>query len=185
MIMTGNLQMMIRRGRRAACAESESHKASKSEKGRWGGNPQEHWRRGRLTNFSEPTNQYKLLCETKLEPTTYNPQVLDALSPQPSIVSVLTHGLGPARGQNQGLADNLDDVLAPANALDQPGGVCVVNLRWVVKTQIYCFREPARFSGWEQRAVVWIPGGGSRHDRWAFWGEAPTVRFRYQWSGGQ
>merc|ERR550519_1782155 len=44
-------------------------------------------------------------------------EVLDALSPQPSIVSVLTHGL--ARAQNQELTHGLDDVQAPANSLDR------------------------------------------------------------------
>ena len=51
---------------------------------------------------------------------THQVQVLDALSPQPSIVSVLTHGL--ARVQNQELDHGLDDVQAPANSLDQQGG---------------------------------------------------------------
>jgi len=50
-------------------------------------------------------------------------EVLDALSPQPSIVSVLTHGLGAnhglGQGRNQELTHGLDDVLAPANSLDE------------------------------------------------------------------
>ena len=117
---------------------------------------------------------------------TSTAQVLDALSPQPSIVSVLTHGLGAnhglGQGRNQELTHGLDDVLAPANSLD--GGcliVCFVSNPMTGATargkyKIYCFREPARFSGWEQ--IFWIEGGGDREDRRGFRGGEVCVGYK-------